>query len=125
LYSEGVSLQDGRRLVKRRRALLESNPPRNSQLETHRDDEAGAVVTCREAAAPAKIPPAVHPASNGVPPPKDQEFVSRRFPSPTMSAVCRPAQLSESLIGRFNARNPVAAARFRAGKNYSASGVLV
>jgi hypothetical protein len=24
------------RLVKRRRALLESNPPRNSQLETHR-----------------------------------------------------------------------------------------
>ena len=27
--------------MKRRRALLESNPPRNSQLETHRDDEAG------------------------------------------------------------------------------------
>ena len=31
--------QDGARLVKRRRALLESNSPRNNQLETHRDDE--------------------------------------------------------------------------------------
>jgi hypothetical protein len=28
-----------RRLAKRRRALLESNPPRNSQSGTHRDDE--------------------------------------------------------------------------------------
>ncbi|PYV05592.1 MAG: hypothetical protein DMG26_05005 [Acidobacteria bacterium] len=54
MYSEGVFLQDERRLVKRRRAMLESNPPRNSQLETHRDDEAGAVVKCSEAAAPAK-----------------------------------------------------------------------
>src|ERR1700674_2869640 len=29
------------RLVKRRRALLESNPPRNNRLETHRDDGPG------------------------------------------------------------------------------------
>jgi len=29
-------------LAKRKRTLLESNPPRKSQLETHRDDEAGA-----------------------------------------------------------------------------------
>ena len=29
-------------LVKRRRALLESNSPRNSQVETHPNDEAGA-----------------------------------------------------------------------------------
>ena len=28
-------------LAKRRRAMLENNPPRNNQLETHRDDEAG------------------------------------------------------------------------------------
>src|ERR1700722_1138770 len=28
---------DGRRLVKRKRALLGSNPPRNSRLETHSD----------------------------------------------------------------------------------------
>jgi hypothetical protein len=28
-------------LAKRKRTLLESNPLRNSQLETHRDDEAG------------------------------------------------------------------------------------
>ena len=35
---------DQSRLAKRRRALLESNSPRNSQLETHRNDEvAGAV----------------------------------------------------------------------------------
>jgi len=36
--------------MKRKRALLESNSPRNSQLETHRSDEAGAVV------APVSIP---------------------------------------------------------------------
>src|SRR5438093_12636002 len=30
-----------RRLVKRRRALLESNPPRNNQLETHRVEKHG------------------------------------------------------------------------------------
>jgi len=36
--------QDGARLVKRRRALLESNSPRNNQLETHRDDEPGALL---------------------------------------------------------------------------------
>ena len=30
------------RLVKRRRAMLESNPSRNSQLETHPNDELGA-----------------------------------------------------------------------------------
>src|SRR5438477_10625526 len=30
-----------RRLVKRRRALLESNPPRNNQLETHRVERCG------------------------------------------------------------------------------------
>jgi hypothetical protein len=33
--------QNDLRLAKRKRTLLESNPPRNSQLETHRDDEAG------------------------------------------------------------------------------------
>jgi hypothetical protein len=33
--------QDDTRLVKRRRALLESNSPRNNQLETHRNDEPG------------------------------------------------------------------------------------
>ena len=32
---------NGLRLVKRRRAMMESNPPRNSQLETHPDDERG------------------------------------------------------------------------------------
>ena len=43
----GVSLQfaagDGTwsRLVKRRRALVETNPPRNIQLQTHRDDGIG------------------------------------------------------------------------------------
>src|SRR6202049_1802659 len=31
-------LHDAPRLVKRRRALRERNPPRNSQLETHRTD---------------------------------------------------------------------------------------
>ena len=36
------SLHTVARLVKRRRALLESTPPRNSRLETHPDDEAGA-----------------------------------------------------------------------------------
>jgi hypothetical protein len=41
LYSEGVVLQDGGQLVKRRRALQECNPPRNSQLETHPFDEGG------------------------------------------------------------------------------------
>src|SRR5712692_4447999 len=39
LYSEGAILQDARRLVKRRRALRERNPPRNSQLEAHHTDE--------------------------------------------------------------------------------------
>ena len=38
LYSERVFLQDGRRLVKRRRALRERNLPRNSQPETQRND---------------------------------------------------------------------------------------
>ena len=33
--------QNGHGLAKRKRAMLENNPPRNSQLETHRDDEAG------------------------------------------------------------------------------------
>src|SRR3954447_22204484 len=33
--------QNDLRLAKRKRALLESNPPRNNQPETHRDDEAG------------------------------------------------------------------------------------
>jgi hypothetical protein len=33
--------QNDVRLAKRKRTLLESNPPRNSQPETHRDDEAG------------------------------------------------------------------------------------
>src|SRR5713101_3609224 len=32
-------LHDAPRLAKRRRALRERNPPRNSQLETHRTDE--------------------------------------------------------------------------------------
>src|SRR5215210_6633541 len=40
-YSTGNSTvaQTGDRLVKRRRAMLESTPPRNSQPETHPDDE--------------------------------------------------------------------------------------
>ena len=33
----------GDRLVKRKRALLESNRPRNSRLETRLNDEAGAL----------------------------------------------------------------------------------
>lgn len=37
--------QNDLRLAKRRQALLESNPPRNSQLETRRDDEAGAALS--------------------------------------------------------------------------------
>src|ERR1035438_527416 len=41
LYSKSLFVQDARRLVKRRQALQECNLPRNSQLETHRDDEAG------------------------------------------------------------------------------------
>ena len=36
--------QDGTRVVKRRRALLESNSPRNNQLENHRNDEPGAAL---------------------------------------------------------------------------------
>jgi len=42
--SSGVneSLHTVARPVKRRRALLESTPLRNSRLETHPDDEAGA-----------------------------------------------------------------------------------
>jgi len=34
-------LQDDARLIKQRRALLESNSPRNSQRETHRNDGLG------------------------------------------------------------------------------------
>jgi hypothetical protein len=34
-------LQAGDRMAKRRRALLESNSPRNSRPETHRNDERG------------------------------------------------------------------------------------
>jgi hypothetical protein len=37
-------MQAARWLVKRRQALRERNLPRNSQLETHRTDEAGAVL---------------------------------------------------------------------------------
>src|SRR5437764_14071680 len=33
------------RLVKHKRALLESNPPRNNQLETHRSNESGSGLT--------------------------------------------------------------------------------
>src|SRR6185437_2111215 len=36
-----VSQHTGARLVKQRRALVETNPPRNSQSETHPDDEWG------------------------------------------------------------------------------------
>ena len=36
--------QNESRLAKQKRALLENNPPRNSQLETHRDDEPGTAV---------------------------------------------------------------------------------
>jgi hypothetical protein len=32
-------VENGNRLVKRRRALVETNPPRNSWLQTHQDDE--------------------------------------------------------------------------------------
>ena len=42
-------LQSSRRLVKRRRALLESNPPRNSQLETHRVERRGRDHGCARA----------------------------------------------------------------------------
>ena len=38
---------DQSRLAKRRRALLESNSPRNSQLETHRNDEVAGAVSVR------------------------------------------------------------------------------
>src|SRR6266852_3631294 len=41
LLQSFLLFQDDGRLVKRRRALLESNSPRNSQPETHRDDEPG------------------------------------------------------------------------------------
>ena len=45
----------GARLVKRRRALLESNSPRNSRLETHRDDGWGGSRS-RPQASPAREP---------------------------------------------------------------------
>jgi hypothetical protein len=32
-------VQYGKRLAKRRRAMLESNPPRNNRPQTHQDDE--------------------------------------------------------------------------------------
>jgi hypothetical protein len=35
--------QHGNQPVKRRRAMLESNPPRNSRWQTHQDDEVGAM----------------------------------------------------------------------------------
>ena len=41
LLKSSLLLQNRRRLVKRRRALLESNSPRNSQPETHRNDGPG------------------------------------------------------------------------------------
>lgn len=41
LHTQPLLLQDDPRLVKQRRALLESHSPRNSQPETHRDDEPG------------------------------------------------------------------------------------
>jgi hypothetical protein len=51
-WGKHISLaQNDLRLAKRKRTLLESNPPRNSQLETHRDDERGGgglAAPCRE-----------------------------------------------------------------------------
>ena len=41
LYDGRYWLQNGFQLAKRRRALRERNQPRNSQLETHPDDERG------------------------------------------------------------------------------------
>jgi hypothetical protein len=38
VYSFSRWVQHGNRLVKRRWALVETNPPRNSRLQTHRDD---------------------------------------------------------------------------------------
>jgi hypothetical protein len=37
----GWGVQHENQPVKRRRAMLESNPPRNSRWQTHQDDEAG------------------------------------------------------------------------------------
>src|SRR5712692_6211800 len=65
-------LQDDPRLVKRRRALVETNPPRNSQPETHRSDEpggdswvAGGLISCdgAEAAQPV-VPPGTGTTKN-------------------------------------------------------------
>ena len=39
VYSFSRWVEDGNRLVKRRWALVETNPPRNSWLQTRQDDE--------------------------------------------------------------------------------------
>ena len=39
VYKIGWPMQDGIQPVKRRRAMQECNPPRNSWLQTHQDDE--------------------------------------------------------------------------------------
>jgi len=39
VYSFSRRVENGNRLVKRRWALVETNPPRNSWLQTHQDDE--------------------------------------------------------------------------------------
>src|ERR1700738_3725807 len=41
LTGSAVRVQHGEQPVKRRQAMLESNPPRNSRWQTHQDDEAG------------------------------------------------------------------------------------
>src|SRR5579885_2084857 len=56
LYFHFFLLHDEPRLVKRRRALRERNPPRNSQLETHRTDESWGN--------PTRIAPAFFPANS-------------------------------------------------------------
>ena len=65
LYRRLPLLQDAPRLVKQRRALRERNPPRNSQLETHRTDEARG--------GRAKAAPAYSPKSSS-----GEDFLTRR-----------------------------------------------
>jgi hypothetical protein len=69
----GPLRQDGRRLAKRRHALLESNVPRNSQLETHRK----AVGWGGRRLAPPTVPPRID-----------------RFPHASKNSQCHPEELA-------------------------------
>jgi len=42
--------------MKRKRVLLESNSPRNSQLETHRSDGAGGMGSCKKPCNEVSVP---------------------------------------------------------------------